>query len=77
MPSRPSGVPSRSTLAKHLRLIAHDRFITVVDAVFVFVLRAGAHPCGKIAGVLVEQVVDALLQSAADHGIVLGVEARG
>ena len=48
-------------LGQHLRLVARHRFIAGIDAVLVLVLRAGPDPRGEIAGVLVEQVVDALL----------------
>ncbi len=64
-------------LGQHLCLVADHRFVARVDAVFVLIFGAGPHPCGKVAGVLVQQVVDALLEPATHHRVGLGVQARG
>ena len=69
----------RGAFAEHfgedLRLVTRHSLIAGVDAILIFVLGAGSHPCGKVAGVLVEKVVDALLQTAPDHRILFCVEA--
>jgi hypothetical protein len=77
MPSRPKRRSIAQDLGQHLRLVMHHGFVAGVDAVFVFILGAGPHPGGEVAGVLVEQVVDALLEAAADHRVGLRVQPRG